>query len=239
MRRGLIIVISVLVVLNTATADREPSPFEGTYQVTRTDIETREQTTEELRITWFGDCYLFEFEYNTYLREQEGIEFSDWMAAADTAYGGSVGLYRMSGDGITGIELYIPDTTFYTITTQNAEPLDLKVQWARGLYALFGFNDADSSTRELVMELSGESKLWVMKSTDPTLKMGYHPGYGLSSGNGVAMLFQIADTAVLRLYTITGGNLEGRWLAVHWDEEACNFIERTGSEELNVQKIYE
>jgi hypothetical protein len=235
------IATALLIVVGILRADREPSPFEGTYNVTRTNLATGEKFTEELRISWFGGYYLFEDIQGGgggELLEQEGIEYAGWMAAASTEYGGSVGLYRMSGDGITGIELYIPDTTFYTITTQNAEPLELKVQWARGLYEHFVFADADSSTRELVMELSGESKLWVMKSTDPTLKMGYHPGYGLSSGNGVAMLFQIADTAVLRLYTITGGNLEGRWLSTYWDDEASHLIERTGPEEVLVQKIY-
>lgn len=241
MHRGLMIVVSVLAIFGVATADREPSPFEGTYHITRTNLETGDSFSEELRISWFGGYYLFENIQGGNggdLSEQEGIEYAGWMAAASTEFGGSVGLYRMSNEGITGVELYVPDTTFYVIKSENAESLELAEQWARGRYQHIEFHE-DSTELESSMELAGNSKLWVMTWYPFWADSRSFTGYGLSSGNAVAMLFNIDGTLILRLYTISGGNLEGRWLKRWWNKEERTFEYAVGSEELWVEKLYE
>lgn len=235
------ILIALLIVVGFVKADRESSPFEGTHQVTRTNMATGESFSEELRVSWFGGYYLFENIQGGgggELVEQEGVELGEWVASGSVDYGGTVGLYRMDGQGITGMELYVPDTTFYIIKSEGADPLELKEQWARGRYRHLEFSD-DSTSVESSMELTGDSKLWVMTWYPWWADSRSFTGYGLSSGNAVAMMFHYDETTVLRLYTITGGNLEGRWFHTWWDEKKESFEHATGSEELWVQKLYE
>lgn len=230
-----------LIMACSVFADREPSAFEGTYTVTRTNMKTGESDSEELRISWFGGCYLFEFIQGGgggELVEQEGVDFGDWTASSNIDYGATVGLYRKEGDDITGVELYIPDTTFYVIKSGNAESLELAEQWARGSYQHFEYFE-DGTSHESSMELLGNSTLWTMKWFPWWADSRSFTGCGLASGSGVAMLFEMDGGMILRLYAITGGNLEGRWLSKSWDAERGGFKLETGAEELWVQKLYE
>jgi hypothetical protein len=158
------LVALVLSLLSAAFADREPSPFEGTYSVTRTNTRTGDSESLELRISWFGGYYLFEIIQGGgggELVEQEGIDFGDWMAAASGDNGATVGLYRKDGEAITGIELYLPDTTFYVIKSEGASPLEPSAQWPRGSYKHIEYS-SDGTSHESGMELLGNSLLWTM-----------------------------------------------------------------------------
>lgn len=235
------LLVFTLILTSLAFADREPSPFEGTYQVTRTNMETGKEFTEELRISWFGGYYLLENIQGGpggELIEQEGIEYSGWMAAGSIEYGGTIGLYRMDGQGITGVELYVPDTTFYVIKSEGARPLELKKQWARGLYQHMTYY-GDEESLATKTELIGVDELWEMRDYIPEFEEDELSSYGLSAENGVATLYEFEGNMVVSLYTITGGNLEGRWLSTWWDDVEESFMHETGGVELWVLKIYE
>jgi hypothetical protein len=237
--------ILTVVLSGLGFADRIPSQFEGTYQVTRINVETGDKCSEELRISWFGGYFLLEdiqASQGEEPVEQEGIEYGGWLAALSADHGGVVGLYKKDGDGITGVEADIGNRVLATLTSEGAEPLDFRPQWVRGLYDVTGINDCDSVCYHKVMELTGTDKLWAMDERYPTAKIkGEYEwtGYGVSSGNGVAMMFLEGNLAILRLYTITGGNLEGRWLSRAYRDSSDRYIYNTGLEELSVLKIYE
>lgn len=230
----------LLIVVGAVTADTEPSEFAGTYQLTRTDMETGEEFTEELRIYDYDDHLMLEQIQGGgggELIEQWGVEYQGWMAACDTFDQGVIGLYRLDGEGITGVEFFISDTTFYTIKSDDAQALVLKPQWARGYYSSSGMRYSDSYTYEGVMILTGTDSMW--QAADYVSDTIQITGYGLSAENAVALLFKQDDRfTVFKVYVITGGNLEGEWMSLFRDYQNELRI-HTGCEELFVQKIHE
>jgi len=88
------------------------------------------------------------------------------------------------------------------------------------------------------MILSGSTEIWTMVEIFEFNEDTGLTGFGFCVENIVVILFLKVDSAILRLYKITGGNFEGRWLSGWWTELDAAFGDATGIEELFIQKIY-
>jgi len=230
--------IALIAACSMALADIAPwEDFESAYTVNYTDLSSGK--THEMDID-FSDCRRRDYVYTSWVydgwdpSEGFGVLKSGWIAALDTAAGGSVGIYKKQGpDCITGISLRLSDSTIHTWVTEGANPLQLEPVWARGTFGGYGVEEEYDTDYRFAVTLDGSDSLWTARLTFQD--DGYEvisDGYGISSGNAIALLFSMADTFHLKLYTAGEYFLEGRWISVYYDEDGNELI-TAGSEELD------
>jgi hypothetical protein len=241
MRKTIVImIISCAIVL----ADIAPwEDFEGSYTVNYTNLATGE--TREMDID-FGDCRRRDYVYTNWVydgwnpSEGFGVLKSGWIAAADTADGGSVGIYKKQGpDCITGISLRLSDSTLHTWVSEGAKPLQLEPAWARAIFGGYGVEEEYETDYRFRITLDGTDSLWSAKLAFKD--DGYEKiteGCGLSVGTAIAVLFPMADTFHLKFFVAGEYFLEGRWISVYYDEDGKEII-TTGSEELDFRSNLE
>lgn len=231
------------------TVDGEPDKsleadpdFEGSYTLLCTNLTTGEEYEEKLVIHYieFNDSYVVERSVGEQFSSEDGLEVGGMLGAWQMIMGEPVSIYQKQGDNIAAL-MMTEDGEIYVKVSEGATPLEPDSQYIRGLYSLAGAKADGSGGYEHGMEFLGDSRKWSVKELFGKEASGEmeHEGFGLSANNVLVLVFDVGGKRILRVYTITGGNLEGRWLNTYWDFKANYMQSDAGLEDLFVQKIYE
>lgn len=214
-----------------ASEGSTPGDLTETYKIRQELLFYQDVENVGLTVSRNGSIYMLKWLSGDYTNAETGFEFAGWLGAYDFENHG-LGVYKRQGDGLAGFRVYSVVMRLIQVTSEGCNPpepcpTDLAGDW--NIEITEGNRRVATSTMHLNYREDGD--YW-----DGNEYVDFEDltgGWGVAADDVLVMGFQHldSDAVTLKIYSIRGDTLEGRWIEGYYDHESeKTVIESSGSE---------
>jgi hypothetical protein len=216
------------------------SGFTGEYDITEVILYYQDTSTYKLTVSHDENSGYYYLDWvDQWDRESReiGFEFTGYLGAYDFQNCG-LGVYKAKDDGLAGFRVYPVVMRLLQVTSEGCQPLERSQADLSGFWSV-EITEGERRTNPARMHLlyRKDGDYWDGGEFDPDFD-DVSSGWGLVTEDVLVMGFQNLDIGgmTLKMYSIKGDTLEGRWIEAYYDYDQCRTIIKSEGTERAVRK---
>lgn len=192
------------------------SIFHGSYKVTSPDASEDGKKERVVAFTREYSVFRVYREVGLEAFEYAGLELGDYLGYGYPGEGGVLGIYTIMDGKLTGLWMYVDGEDVFAEYSRGAARLKPSDHHFEGSWYVKGSHPDGSEPYEYPVTLKREGDVY--KAAAEFEPGDSAQGSGVAVGNVLVLGFDVTGTKILKILSLDGSSLEGKWTFTYIDE---------------------